>query len=420
MDRIHRAAKKAVPADLLTLKLDIRPILRHGARRILLSAALAVVFFGPLTALHLMAAENRQGEITGVRDFVEYWSASRLLLSGGNPYAPQELLALQQTVGWRSAAPLIMWNPPWTLSLLLPFGLLEFGLSQFVWLLVHVLAVLISVQLLWRVYGDSPKGLRLSWVLAFTFVPTIFVLTLGQITPLVLAGIAAFIFFEKRKQWLAMGAALTLAATKPHLLYLFWVVLLLWIWQQRRWRVALGALVTGFIAAALPLGFDANVYARYGELYSLTGIRQPFDWPAPTLGNVFLILLEQESVWWRYLPSAVGLVWLLDHWRRHRQNWRWDEQLPVILLVSVTSNVFVWTYDQVVLLPALIQATAWIKRAKISWHKSAAVLCYLAVNSVHCIMRVSFAEELWYVWLAPALLLNYWLFRREADANMSS
>lgn len=408
-----------MPANLLALKFAIRQILRRLGRWIILPAALAVFFISPLAATQLIAAENRQVEITGVRDFVEYWSASRLLLSGGNPYAPNELLALQQAVGWRSAAPLVMWNPPWTLSLLLPFGVLDFSLSQFVWLLVHVLAVLISVQLLWRVYSDSPNGFRVSWMLAFTFVPTIFVLILGQVTPLVLAGIAAFIFFDKRKQWLATGAVLTLTAIKPHLLYLFWVALLLWIWQQRRWQVALSALVTGFIAAALPLWFDANVYAQYRELYSLTGIRQPFDWPAPTLGNVFLILLEQKSVWWRYLPGAVGLVWLLDHWRRHRLNWRWDEQLPVILLVSVTSNVFVWTYDHVILLPALIQAAAWIKRAKISWHKSAAVLCYLTVNAVHCIMRLRFAEELWYVWLAPALLLNYWLFRREADANVS-
>jgi hypothetical protein len=48
------------------------------------------------------------------------------------------------------------------------------------------------------------------------------------------------------------------------------------------------------------------------------------------------------------------------------------------------------------------------------------VLCYLAVNAVHCIMRFRFAEELWYVWLAPALLLNYWLFQREAESNVSS
>ncbi|MGZ8464867.1 MAG: hypothetical protein ACXWXT_04935, partial [Candidatus Binatia bacterium] len=44
----------------------------------------------------------------GVRDFVEYWSASRLLLNGGNPYAPDELLQLQRSVGWDSGAALIM------------------------------------------------------------------------------------------------------------------------------------------------------------------------------------------------------------------------------------------------------------------------------------------------------------------------
>ena len=350
---------------------------------------------------------------------MEYWSASRLLLSGGNPYAPDELLTVQRSVGWRSAEPLIMWNPPWTLSLLLPFGLLDFNLGQFVWLLVNVLAVLISVQLLWRVYGVSLDGYRSSWVSAFTFVPTVFVLIIGQIAPLVLAGIAAIIFFASRKQWLAMGAALTLTAIKPHLLFLFWIALLLWICQQRRWHVAIGAVMTGLAAAALPLWFDASVYAQYRELYTLSGIRQPFDWPAPTLGNVFRILFERDSIWWRLLPSAIGLVWLLVHWRRQQHDWQWVEQLPGVLLVSVTTSFFAWTYDYVVLLPALIQATAWIKQAKIYWHKSPAVLCYLAINGVHCLMRFRFADELWYVWLAPALLVNYWLFRREARTTSS-
>lgn len=373
---------------------------------------MSICFIALAAAASVAAATEAQVEITGVRDFVEYWSASRLLLSGGNPYAPDELLALQQSAGWRGAAPLIMWNPPWTLALLLPFGWLEFGLGQFVWLLVHVVALLISVQLLWRNYGVSPDGLRLSWLLAFTFVPTIFVLIIGQITPLILTGVAAFLFFARRKQWLPAGAALPLIAVKPHLLFLFWIALLLWIWQQRRWRVVLGAIVTGLAAGLVPLWFDADVYSQYRELYSLAGISRPFDWPTPTLGNVFYILLGQESAWWRVLPSLLGVTWLLDHWRRHRHDWRWDEQLPLILLASVTTGFFAWTYDQVVLLPALIQAVAWLKHAKIPWHRSAAVLCYLAINGVHCLMRFRFADELWYVWLAPALLLNYWLFLR--------
>ena len=109
-----------------------------------------------------MAAANPAVEVPGVRDFVEYWSASRLLLSGGNPYAPNELLELQRLVGRHSHEPLIMWNPPWTLSLLLPFGFLDFSHGQLFWLLVHVLAMMISTQLLWRVYGVGHDGCRCS------------------------------------------------------------------------------------------------------------------------------------------------------------------------------------------------------------------------------------------------------------------
>jgi hypothetical protein len=41
------------------------------------------------------------------------------------------------------------------------------------------------------------------------------------------------------------------------------------------------------------------------------------------------------------------------------------------------------------------------------------VLGYLAINSVHAVMRFWFAEEFGYSWLAPALLLCYIVYRIE-------
>jgi len=35
-----------------------------------------------------------------INDFIEYWAAAKLLLSGGNPYSAEQLLQLQRTVGW--------------------------------------------------------------------------------------------------------------------------------------------------------------------------------------------------------------------------------------------------------------------------------------------------------------------------------
>lgn len=72
--------------------------------------------------------EKTLAERGGVNDFVEYWAAAHLLWTTNNPYAPDQLFALQRTVGWAKEVPLLMWNPPWTLSFILPFGLLTLTL----------------------------------------------------------------------------------------------------------------------------------------------------------------------------------------------------------------------------------------------------------------------------------------------------
>jgi len=87
-------------------------------RRRLAVVILCCALVGSVDFIHVWVASAQTAPTArpaGVRDFVEYWSASRLLLNGGNPYAPDELLQLQRSVGWGSGTALIMWNPPWTL-----------------------------------------------------------------------------------------------------------------------------------------------------------------------------------------------------------------------------------------------------------------------------------------------------------------
>src|SRR6185437_3770123 len=92
-----------------------------------------------------------------VTDFIAYWAASRLLVNGGNPFSPRAVFELQKSVGYNKPKPLMMWNPPWTLSFILPFGGLAFFPSQFLWLILHVFFILISVQKLWVIYSQTEQ-----------------------------------------------------------------------------------------------------------------------------------------------------------------------------------------------------------------------------------------------------------------------
>jgi hypothetical protein len=349
-------------------------------------------------------------ERASTRDFVEYWSAARLFAQHGNPYAPDELLVLQRAAGWGGIQPLVMWNPPWTLLFLAPFGLLSFTVGQFLWLLFHVCLILISAQHLWRIYSNSGQTSRLSWVVTLTFMAAIFVLIIGQITPLVLAGLTWFLYSERKQNYWAMSASLVVLSIKPHLLYLFWLIFLLWVFDRRPWRLILSAALLGLSAVSLPVLFDARIYSEYLALYGVTGISKPMDWPVPTLRNVIRIFLGANQTWLQFAPTAIAVAWSIYHWSQHKHQWRWHEQLPLLSMVSVASSPFVWTYDHVVLLPAILEAAAWMIRSPDPWYRYWAARVYLAINACHFLLRLWLAEELWYFWLAPALLINYLLF----------
>src|SRR3990172_13387177 len=77
-----------------------------------------------------------------MNDFIEYWSAARLTLDGKNPYSPELMFEIQKPAGWLEGRPLMMWNPPWALTLVLPFGLLNYPIGQVFWLIFNLAALL--------------------------------------------------------------------------------------------------------------------------------------------------------------------------------------------------------------------------------------------------------------------------------------
>ena len=159
-------------------------------------------------------------------DFIEYWASARLLVNGANPYSPEEMLSLQRVIAPDRIHPLLTWNPPWTLFFTAPFGLMSFPLAHLLWLILNTTVLIICSPLLWKTYGGNPGQSRIAWLICFATIPTYMVLSLNQITPLVLLGIVGFLTFYRRKLFFLSGMSLTLVAIKPHLAYLFWLALL--------------------------------------------------------------------------------------------------------------------------------------------------------------------------------------------------
>jgi hypothetical protein len=353
-----------------------------------------------------------------INDFIEYWTATKLLLNGGNPYSPSELLASQDALGWSQSEPLMMWNPPWTLSFTLPFGLVDYQTAQFAWFLSHTLIVFVGAKLLWKIYGGDVEKSRYAALSILSFAPTYFALLLGQIGPLILLGLIAFLASVKKKAWGLAGAALTIAAIKPHLLYLLWLALLMWTLKKLQWKLVTGFMVTGIAVALLPLLLDRDVYLQYSDLLKTGSVIKPLDWATPSLGTALAELLAIPDAWIRWLPSVGGAAWFLWYWSTRAETWDWLSELPLVLLVSVVTASFVWTFDQVVLVPAVIQAAVWLSQFE---DRARAVICigiYVALGAILLVSKIFVINDFWYFWVAPAYLLVFLYARATAGAEM--
>src|SRR5260370_25913272 len=172
-----------------------------------------------------------------LQDFVEYWAAGHLNASGQNPYNPELMAKVEREVRPYLVQEVMMWNPPWTLTLVMPLGLLACHWAHLIWLILSLTILLVGSDFLWRFYGGIPRYRGISWFIALSFTPTLLVLEMGQITPLILLGLIGFLFFERNGRYSLAGACLALAAIKPHLIYLAGFAILFWTVERRRWSI---------------------------------------------------------------------------------------------------------------------------------------------------------------------------------------
>ncbi|HLK33816.1 MAG TPA: glycosyltransferase 87 family protein, partial [Terriglobales bacterium] len=326
--------------------------------------------------------------------------------TGGDPYSPHQVLKVQTRlpVTHRKRA-WMMWNPPWTLSVVGPFGFLALPAAALSWFLLQFAIVFASSLWLWQLYDGPPQFRWVSILIPGLFLPVDVVLLDCQMTPLTLLGVVAFLYFVGKHRYKSAGAALALLAFKPHLWIPFACVLLLWCLQERKWQL-LACTGLGFALLATPVWLRPDLLHHYREI-----IPTIWDDAAPAWGGLLRVLFGYQRVWLQYLPTIPGLAWTILYWRRHRREWDWKEQLPLLLLVGFLAAPYAWTYDEVVLLPVFIAAATFLLRQKerrLGWW---ALGIFVLVNVTMFALNLHGSRDEWYIWNVPVWLLAYTLIR---------
>jgi hypothetical protein len=336
-------------------------------------------------------------------DFVEYWAAGRLNAEGHNPYDPAELLPLERAAGRPTEVAVMMWNPPWTLALAMPFGMVPYPIARALWFLTMFLILAKSFEQIGRALHPGRNPLWF-WLLGFAFEPPLEGLRTGQISPLLLAGAVGVWTLIYQRPMLA-GAMAVLLTVKPHASYLILLALALWTVDQRRWEFFLGFLGGLGGSLAIAMLFNPSVIGHY--LHAWRNY-PPVDWATATPGGILRFYLGIERFELQFVSAAVGILWFALHWLRHRSCWDWRRELPLLAVISPVTAAYGWTSDLVLTQLGLIPAVFRILLRSGSTTPQIARLgllgAWLLINGV------TFAtswNQLWYFWFGPSLLLWY-------------
>jgi len=339
-----------------------------------------------------------------LEDFVEYWTAGHLLVNHRNPFSLPDSFRHEQALGWRQPVPIVALNPPWTLALFALFGFANsYPIAWFLWALVLIACIAGSSLMLMNVYfGDirlaefSDTVLHRS-LFVFTFYPTLLAVKFGQTSCLLLLGIAAFLYLERKGRFALAGVALALASVKPQAVFLVWIAFLLTSVGKQR-RIALMTSTAAIVAASLVvLGFDRSVFAQYLEL-----LRSPYPhlFPSGVMAVVRKLLGDRDTFWLQWLPPSLGLVWFVFYWRQHRRAWIWTQHAPILITVSLLTTGWAWLFDQLVLAVPIVALAATFARER-GGLPTGAIALYTVIN-IALIVGAMFSSP-WTFLPAPVL-----------------
>jgi hypothetical protein len=341
----------------------------------------------------------------GSRDFVEYWAAGQQIVHHANPYDDKAILELELTAGFPPGiSPQVMGNPPSTLLLVLPLGWVGPRVGELLWELLLLAIVLASIHMLRAMYG-FPKNLL--HLLSYSFAPALTCWLAGQVSIFILLGLTFFLRWHLSRPFLA-GVSLWLCLLKPHLFLPFGVVLLLWIFVTRSYKILAGTAFALGVSSAVATLVNPAIWTQYAEGMRTERIDRL---PLPCLGAMLRTYVFPHTVWLQCLPAALGCAWALGYFLRRRDNWDWVEDGPILMLVSVFVAPYSWFMDQVILLPAVLHGI-YSTRSRTCIAIVALISAVIEIGAIRGVLL----DSKFYLWTAPAWLVWYVLATRPSRA----
>lgn len=346
----------------------------------------------------------------GTNDYIEFWSAWQLFSSGANPYDPQLLNEMQRSLGRLQEHALLLWNPPWVLTLLAPLLEFDFAKSSKLFIFLNLLLLGSGSLMLWSAAAERRIGSPKAFAAGLLFLPGLTNLQIGQIGIMLFFCVAGFIWSAQRGKDFLAGLFLVPLSIKVHIVFLFLFAAALWIVRYRRFAVFWGG-AAGFL---LLLGATLSIAPGALEMWLGGFSSPPFYWKTASLSGALrslLFALTGDAPIWpiAVLPLAalLGVSWWL---LVKRPALDWTRHAAPLIALSLMFSPYGWLFDQTLLLTAqvILSAQAFEKRTAPAVRREILLLLAVVQMFVVAALASGLAMHHHFFW-HPLAILWVWL-----------
>ena len=345
-------------------------------------------------------------------DFTAFWIASKLTLSGGDPYLRSDWIPLYEPFNLGLADNQTFLYPKPIVPIFLPFGLLPLRTASIIWLVLTQAAVLGSILMVTRLWPDR----RVSYLLPFLFGVVIFrsylvTLTLGQLGGVFLLVLAGVALLWNQSSWFWGGVLLSLTSLKPQLGFPLIALTSLSFLKKRTWQHFSGLAAGGAMMLVIGWLIDPQWIGKFIEIGS-NKVSQTFGYH-PTLWGLGGYLCNRQATctyfvggWLAILFSALFLLVIFQK----KFVITPDLLLSASLTFTLLLTPYLWVYDQLLLIIPLAILLGRLRQKASPYLFTAIISILIGIVSLLLLpVAVSIRNDVWNV-VIPLLVLALFFF----------
>jgi hypothetical protein len=293
-----------------------------------------------------------------VNDLPEYYAGAKLLLENhaGQIFQLQSFFEYEKELFPMLTRGIGLFLPPLAVPLLAPIALLPLNLAPVLWTSILSVALVLAIFGLARYFGLQRQAL--AWLIGLTMLsgPACEGLRIGQLAPLLLFVLVAFMHFARAGKSVPAGVSLALLVLKPQQMF----PLIIYLIGAKKFRVL--SIAAGVVIALTLLSLPFFGMDGYMQYLKVVSDKANLFAMQPELNATIRGQVLRFTGYGSNIPTIAGICALLGFTvfafllgRRYKDDSRWLEAMMAgAMPLGLATSMHCHDYDLLLLIPGVV------------------------------------------------------------------